>query len=398
MAFGQAPAAPLRDAVATIAKPARICFPFSGDIVGGSHLSVLGLLRWLDRTRFDPLVVTQYPRGKVSQLFRDNGLTVLTPFDWPEVPPNKHVGLNAIRAALARAAPQVTFLRHQGIDIVHTNDGRTHVSWALAAKLAGTKLLWHHRGHPHARGLRFAAPFLADRVLAVSEFALPRKGLISAAGKAQVVHSPFDTELSIDRAAARQRLLAELQVPPDTLVVAFFGSFIDRKRPLQFIEVVRRMREIAPDRPVCGVMFGNAEEPEMDDRIKAHIKAHNLAEAVRMMGWRSPGAFWIAACDLLIVPAIDEPFGRTLIEAQLVGTPVIATRSGGNIEALRAGELGILVEPEDPGALAEAALSLSQEGRQWLALRARADARARFGIDMHCRQVCAVYDRLLDKA
>src|SRR5690606_2757170 len=140
-------------------KPARICFPFSGDIVGGSHLSALGLLRWLDRTRFDPLVVTQYPRGKVSQLFRDNGLTVLTPFDWPEVPPNKHVGLNAIRAALARAAPQVTFLRHQGIDIVHTNDGRTHVSWALAAKLAGTKLLWHHRGHPHARGLRFAAPF-----------------------------------------------------------------------------------------------------------------------------------------------------------------------------------------------------------------------------------------------
>jgi glycosyltransferase involved in cell wall biosynthesis len=95
------------------------------------------------------------------------------------------------------------------------------------------------------------------------------------------------------------------------------------------------------------------------------------------------------------VPAIDEPFGRTLIEAQLVGTPVVATRSGGNIEALKGGELGVLVEPEDPGALAEAVLALSHDDRQNLAERARHDARNRFGIDMHCHQVCAVYDRLL---
>jgi glycosyltransferase involved in cell wall biosynthesis len=376
-------------------KPARICFPFSGDIIGGSHLSVLGLLCRLDRTRFDPLVVTQYPRGKLSQLFSDHGLPVWTPFDWPEVPPNRRVGLNAIKAALARAGPQITFLRRQGIDIVHTNDGRTHVSWAFAAKLAGAKLLWHHRGHPDARGLRFAAPFLADRVLAVSEFALPRKGLISAARKAQVVHSPFDTELLIDRSIARQILLDELDVPPETLLIAFSGSFIDRKRPLQFIEVIRRMRESAPDRPICGVMFGNADEPEMDNLMQAQIAKDDLAGVVRLMDWRSPGAFWIAASDLLIVPAIDEPFGRTLIEAQLVGTPVVATRSGGNIEALKGGELGVLVEPEDPGVLAEAVLALSHDDRQNLAERARHDARNRFGIDMHCHQVCAVYDRLL---
>src|SRR3546814_18022838 len=69
------------------------------------------------------------------------------------------------------------------------------------------------------------------------------------------------------------------------------------------------------------------------------------------MGWRTPGVRWIAACDMLMVPAIDEPFGRTLIEAMLVGTPIVATRSGGNIDALRDGDIGQLVQPESASAL-----------------------------------------------
>src|SRR3546814_20713964 len=79
-----------------------------------------------------------------------------------------------------------------------------------------------------------------------------------------------------------------------------------------------------------------------------------LGEHVRFMGWRTPGVRWIAACDMLMVPAIDEPFGRTLIEAMLVGTPIVATRSGGNIEAFRDGAIGQLVQPESARAPAAA--------------------------------------------
>jgi hypothetical protein len=43
------------------------------------------------------------------------------------------------------------------------------------------------------------------------------------------------------------------------------------------------------------------------------------------MGSRMPIEPWLSGCDLLIAPAIDEPFGRTLVEAAMVGTPVIAT-------------------------------------------------------------------------
>ena len=249
----------------------RICFPFSGDLIGGSHFSALGLIRQLDRNLYDPLVVVTREDGRIAHLFRSHGIPVVAPFEWVELPANQQIGLNAFRAAFSRLGPQIRFLRDNNISIVHSNDGRTHVAWAIAAKLAGTQLLWHHRGSPDARGLRWAAPLLADRVLTVSQFSLPSPGLYSAASKAQVVHSPFDTTISVDREEARAALIDDLGVAPDTLLLAYSGSLIARKRPHLFVEAIAKMRELAPDRPVAGVIFGAAEVPEMDASLRTLI-------------------------------------------------------------------------------------------------------------------------------
>src|SRR3546814_9239858 len=71
-------------------------------------------------------------------------------------------------ASLAR------YLQQRDVRIVHTNEGPMHVTWGPAARLAGRKLLWHHRSSPRAKGLRFLAPLLAHRVASVSRFAAPR--------------------------------------------------------------------------------------------------------------------------------------------------------------------------------------------------------------------------------
>ena len=270
------------------------------------------------------------------------------------------------------------FLRAHNVDIVHSNDGRTHASWALPARLAGVPLLWHHRGDPSAAGLRLLAPLLASRVLAVSSFALPKPGLWSAARKAEVVHSPFDTRLRVDRLEARRSLAGELDLPEDTLILGYFGAFVARKRPLVFIDAMARLRDQL-DRPVVGVMFGEARDAAMDKAVRDRIAELDASETVRLMGYRTPGAHWIGACDQLMVPAVGEPFGRTLIEAMLVGTPVVAARSGGNVEALRDG-LGLLVPPDDSDALAEACIRLAQDPTlaSAIAARAAADARNRF--------------------
>lgn len=379
-----------------VKEPLRICFPFSGDTVGGSHISVRGLLRQLDPAHYQSLVVCEVPGGRISELFE--GQTIVEdPGSCVALVPGEAVSLQKFWRTLRGLWPRIRLLRQHGIDIVHVNDGRTSANWAIAARLAGARLVWHHRSDPRSVGLRLLAPLVADRVLAVSSFALPPPGLWSARKKAAVLHSPFDTSLRVDRAQARGTLLDELGLPADTLVLGFFGAFSQRKRPLLFVDVVDRLQS-NPGRPAVGVMFGEAVDPSMDEALRNRIAMMKDPSAVRIMGYRAPGATWIAACDQLIVPAAREPFGRTLIEAMLVGTAVVATRSGGNIEALEGG-LGILVEPENAAALAEASrqLSLDPEATEAMVRRGYAATRARFSEQAHCAAVSQVYDWLCSR-
>lgn len=376
------------------AQRTTVCFPFAGDSIGGSHISVEGLLRGLGH-QYRAIVVPEIADGRIAQLFAANEQAADPGAMTGAFVPGEAFDLRKAARTLGGILPRVRFLRQKRVDIVHVNDGRTSANWALPARLAGARLVWHNRGDPGALGLRLVAPLLADRVVCVSEFALPGRGLWSTSNKADVIHSPFDTDVRIDRGPARAALVDELGIKQDTLILGYFGSFVARKRPLLFVDMIARLRTML-DRPVVGVMFGAARLPAMEAALHARIKDTGTTDIVRLMGYRSPGIAWIAACDQLVVPAVGEPFGRTLVEAMLVGTPVVAARSGGNIEALREG-IGVLASPDDANALAECCADLARNlvSARAMAARAQDDARERFGGARHCALIGAVYDRMM---
>src|SRR2546429_475170 len=90
-----------------------------------------------------------------------------------------------------------------------------------------------------------------------------------------------------------------------------------------------------------------------------------LGDAVRLLGFVSdedlPALY--NAADLFVLASrrydlLVEGFGISIVEASASGLPVIGSRSGGIPEAIRDGETGFLVEPEDPAALAATAIRL----------------------------------------
>ncbi|MFN0023040.1 MAG: glycosyltransferase family 4 protein [Parvularculaceae bacterium] len=376
--------------------PARACFPFMGRELGGSHFSARGLIRGLDRSRYRPVLVFQHSDGPVFDHFRGEDAEIAFSPEIPEFEPGQAFSTASLVRALSGAGALADFLRGLSIDIVHCNDGRTNAVWSAPAKLAGASLIWHNRGNPSAKGLRFAAPLIADRVISVSAFASPRPGVYSAANKNDVVYSPFDVTLDIDRAAARAALVAELGCAPETSFVGYFGLLIDRKRPLLFVETIAMMRKSASAMPVMGLFFGEAYAG-LAGAALALANELGVADSIRMMGFRSPGPVWIAACDLLLATAVDEPFGRTLIEAMIVGTPVVATASGGNIEAIIDGQTGVLAPADNATALAAAAVRVLGDRALYarLAAAASADARNKFGEDRHVDAVMRIYDDTL---
>ncbi|WOS64938.1 glycosyltransferase family 4 protein [Sinorhizobium fredii] len=379
-------------------EPWTVCFPFIGDFIGGSHLSALGLIRNLPKAFFAPLVVLHDTEGPVAELFRREAIDFEPA---PVLNRLERAGARNSAAALnvARTLPAlVRYLRARNVAIVHTNDGRTHLMWGLAARLAGSKHLWHHRGDATSFGLRRIAPWLPDRLVAVSKFASPRPGFFSAAAKCSVVNSPFDVmkAIEVEREDSRRNIIATVGCSPETRLVGYVGTLVDRKRPILFVEVLAALQRLEPNVEFAGLFLGNALNG-LDDAARSRAQALGVGDRIHFMGFRYPSEPWIAGLDALLVTAVNEPLGRTLVEAMLLGTPVIAADSGGNPEVVKDGETGMLVRPDDPAEFARACLRLFSDSSYLAHIveTARNEARARFSIERHVHAITAVYEDLL---
>lgn len=384
----------------------HILFPFvGGDIVGGSHLSALKLIAGLNPDRYRPRIVLHGGEGRLARVIEDHGLTYQM---------LSHPGIIAPRYSrrdsdvsplryLTRSVPALRrLLCDWGIDLVHTNDGRMHGSWALPARLAGCRFVWHHRQSPDAFGVNWIAPVMAHQIITVSRFSRPRRPVWPLKGRLQVVHSPFDlTPARPDRTKAAASLRAALNLSPETVVLGYFGALNPRKRPVHFVRVIAALQSAFPDRRIHGAVFG---KPERDGDPIAETCAALAAELgirdrLHMMGHLSPIEPWLAGVDALLVTALEEPFGRTLIEAMHLGTPVIATNHGGNPEAITDHVTGFLVDHADPAAFVSPVRKLlSQPLLNDQITRTAALGLERFSTAAHIGQIEAVYDTLLKGA
>lgn len=109
----------------------------------------------------------------------------------------------------------------------------------------------------------------------------------------------------------------------------------------------------------------HSRDPDFVRRVCRQVDGYGIGDRMRLLGPRTgePLDALYAAADLLILPSRGETYGMVVTEALARGIPVLATEVGGVPEALgRApdGSLpGILVEPDEPAALAAAI-------RRWL--------------------------------
>jgi glycosyltransferase involved in cell wall biosynthesis len=91
----------------------------------------------------------------------------------------------------------------------------------------------------------------------------------------------------------------------------------------------------------------------------------------------------VRRADILVQASLYEPFGIPVVEGMSAGLAVVASRVGGMIELIQHEKTGLLVNPDDPEALAHALLRLlnDPELARRLGLAARADASRRFSWD-----------------
>lgn len=374
----------------------RVLFPFVGDTVGGSHISTLELALGLDGGRFEG-VVSVHKEGPLRTYLKDRNVVAEDAPDWRFTPFSENPLRDPI-ATLFLLPRLVWFLRRLRIDIVHTNDARMHYIWGMAARLSGVKFVLHLRALKQSR-IGISSRF-ADSIIAITEYT-KEKYPPKIKKKSQVIPNPVrPPAFGEDRGSFRKRMLKSGNADPRTeVIVGYVSNFMQRKRPVVFVETAARLRDRFGNR-VFFVMFGEtdgARDEGIRKEVTAKIAEYGLTSRCVLMGPRYPIEPWIMGLDVLVAPALGEPFGRTLVEAMLCCTPVVAADDGGHRDIIHHGKTGLLVPPDDAAAFANAAAELLEHQRTMsvIAAAAKADALKRFSVEAHVERVQRVYDLVL---
>ena len=376
-----------------VGRRVRVLFPFVGDSVGGAQVSGSALIENLDRSIFDPLVVV-HEEGPLTAFLESKNI------EFQLVPLKAYLGrkrglLNQLFALLVTAPKLVRYLIGNEIEIVHAQDGRMNLTWVLPSRLLAVPFIWHQRSKfAHSRLLSLGAAF-ATHIISISEYTfstLPRK----LRTKASTIENPVENvDLLLDRARSRVDLCSALNLNPEDPVVGFFGNLKKQKRPDIFIKMAAEYLDNAESTPTF-VLFGA-------DRDNLQSEFIDLSQRLEWEDRFVFGGFvmnperWMAGCDVVVSPGVDEAFGRTLVEAMLVGTPVIAADSGGHKQIIKNGKTGILVPPDDVTAFAKAIGDLLRDDSRAksMARMAAADMAPRFSIQKHVDEVSKTYVQAL---
>ncbi len=149
----------------------------------------------------------------------------------------------------------------------------------------------------------------------------------------------------------------------EEFVVGYFARVAPEKGLHILCEAYRRMRQ-RPDSPPSRLEVAGYLGPEHRgylDGIEQQMKAWGLGEEFRYHGSpdRAGKVRFLAGLDVFSMPAVyADPKGLSVLEAMASGVPVIQPRRGAFPEMLEKTGGGLLVEPDDCDALAEALLAV----------------------------------------
>lgn len=343
----------------------RVAYCIDTMQIGGSELNALRTAERLDRSRFAISVIALQPFGPLMARYAAAGIPV------HGYPLTALYALGTLRQGLRLAR----WLRRERIDILHCHDLYANLFAAPWGRAAGVRAVITSRRWIHP---------LRNRVLEVANRLVYRVGhrvLVNSSAVAGAVrtldgvpdHRVLHVTNFVDEGAfapvpeaVASRLRGELGIPADAQLVGCVGRLASVKDHASLLRAVALLHARWPRLHL--VLVGDGEE-----RTALEALATSLAirERVHFAGFQPNEPNLHHLFDVSVLASTSEGFPNSLVEAMAAGRPVVATRVGGNVDAVRS-TTGVLVPPGDAPRLAEGIERLLADD----ALRARFGAAA----------------------
>lgn len=369
---------------------------------GGSAASLRNLLKSLDPERYTALVAVynNYDPCRAAlftcRVFR---LRSVNPYRWQSLDRGGWKGIYStlwlLTVLLPAVAGLVAIIRRHKITIVHNNnDIYGNLAGILAAKVCGLRTVQHIRAQ---RSLTRIEKWCAGRV---ERFVFPLEATRSfypeiPGARGCVLYDTVDPAEGEVRAAALQSL--EREIDPRGRKLLLYAGSLRREKGIEFmLEALAQMAAPAFKLVIAGTTLeGQAEyEPELKAKVAALGMEHNVV----FLGFFENVYCLIALCEVVIFPTfLEEGFGRPLIEAGIMGKPVLATDKPSLRELMAITEGGLLFAEGDRQDFTRKLQGLLQAGERKTSFspeRTRALTRRHFKAGSQREALTGIYESL----
>jgi glycogen(starch) synthase len=363
--------------------------------VGGLGRHVGHLSRALLERGAEVTVLTR-SHSSETRTWDDDGVRVFAVAPYCLHPPDFVTWAAQFNVSLMEGASKELFSRD--FDLIHAHD------WIVAYAAKAIKEAWrtplvatihatefgrqgglHNPMQTHISETEWWLCYEACRVIVCSHYMRKEVGMVFGVprDKVRVIPNGIDSSWFMVR---RRKF-------PHPLII-FVGRLVIEKGPLALVDA---MAEIARRFPMARLAF--AGSGPMEGEIAARIAGRGLEGRVSLLGRLRDRELkdlysraWVAA-----FPSSYEPFGIVALEAMATGVPCVVGNTGGLREIVSGGETGLLVEPDNPAALAEAISQLisNPDRAEAMAGRAKRVALAEYSWSDVAGKTVAVYDEVL---
>lgn len=190
----------------------------------------------------------------------------------------------------------------------------------------------------------------ADAVIALTN---DMKQALQKLHRREVILIPNGVDIDKFSTLSREEARRKFNIKDNERMLIFVGRLTPIKGVKFLIEAMALIRQQHPEARL--LIVGDGEERQNLEELAEKL---NLKKWVSFLGQipseRIPE--YMVASDIFVLPSLSEGFPLTILEAMASGLPIVTTRVRGLPEIVKDSENGFLVEPQNPGQIADKVL------------------------------------------
>lgn len=371
-------------------KKFNILYLHNESIMGGAEISLLNLVKRLNKELFIPHFACSKDGPFIDELRKIK----ISP-DFVQFPsirwPNPVQICNTIRSL-------IDIIKKKQINLIHSNQPRSNLFGAIAAKIKTIPIVWHERCLERGRfDSDNIFSFLPDRIICNSGAVRGRFTKRKIDTKIRTIINGVDLR-EFNPELNGSIIRKEFNIDEDEPIIGTIGRIDPEKGYECFLESARII--LQDFKNVRFLVVGGAfNNPSLEGSLYKMSVEKGIDKNTIFTGFRRDIPQLLASMDIVVLPSGIDACSRVLFESMAMRKPLVATNAGGTPEIVQDGITGLLVKPRDSSGMAKCIKKLLDD--KYLAEQYGNAGRKRvetmFTIERNIRETENVYLELLNE-